>query len=64
MIIDLFYKEYRKSANDMGIKSDCILTFDDLAKEIFKDEYNKMSKEVLNKLRHETIANIINKQKT
>jgi hypothetical protein len=60
MIIDLFYQYYRQAVKNVGVDPSNVYTFDDAAKILFGENYNKFSDKEMNHFKEQMIQDIVN----
>jgi hypothetical protein len=60
MIIDLFYQYYRQAVKNVGTDPSNVYTFDDAAKILFGENYNKFSEKEMNHFKEQMIQDIVN----
>lgn len=60
MIIDLFYPYYQQAVKNVGGDPSNVYTFDDAAKILFGENYNKFSEKEMNHFREQMIQDIVN----
>lgn len=60
MIIDLFYQYYRQAVMNVGADPSNVYTFDDAAKILFGENYNKFSEKEMYHFKEQMIQDIVN----